>query len=119
MGGAEVQGAVVEVRGGPTRVRRYGGVAVAALLPWAWFLLRDRFGVVTDVLAIGLPMLTLVTALIVGVLGRRSKPAVSSRLRASSAVSSPPVRVTYENTPSTSSRNGPITRSSLASARSL
>lgn len=76
MGGAEVQGAAVEVRGGPTRVRRYGGVAVAALLPWAWFLLRDRLGVVTDVLAIGLPMLTLVTALIAGLLGRRHKAAI-------------------------------------------
>ena len=76
MGGAEVQGAAVEVRRGPTRVRRYGGVAVAALLPWAWFLVRDRLGVVTDVLAIGLPMLTLVTALIVGLLGRRYKAAI-------------------------------------------
>ena len=71
-----MQGAELEVRGGPSRVRRYGGIALAGLLPWAWFLLRDRFGVVTDVLAIGLPMLTLATALIVGILGRRRKAAV-------------------------------------------
>ena len=60
-----------------SRVRRYGAVAAAGLLPWAWFLLRDRLGVVTDVAAIALPMLTLITALVVGFLGRRHKPAVA------------------------------------------
>ncbi|WP_371402376.1 endonuclease/exonuclease/phosphatase family protein [Kribbella sp. NBC_00662] len=50
---------------------------IAGLLPWAWFLLRDRFGVVTDVLAILLPMLALIVALVVGVLGRRRRAAVA------------------------------------------
>ncbi|WP_328999786.1 endonuclease/exonuclease/phosphatase family protein [Kribbella sp. NBC_00709] len=40
-------------------------------------MLRDRFGVVTDVAAILLPMLTLATALVVGVLGRRRRAAVA------------------------------------------
>ena len=71
MGEAEGQVGV-----GPSRVRRYGWIAVAGLLPWAWFLVRDRFGVVTDVLAIVLPMLALITALFAGFLGRRRRPAV-------------------------------------------
>jgi hypothetical protein len=61
----------------PSRVRRYAGVAVAGLLPWAWFLIRDRLGVVTDVLAIVLPVLAVLTALVVGILGRRHRAAVA------------------------------------------
>lgn len=61
---------------GPSRRRRYGVLVAAALLPWAWFLLRDRLGVVTDVLAIVLPVLAVITALAVGILGRRHAPAV-------------------------------------------
>lgn len=53
------------------------GIAIAALLPWAWFALRDQLGPVTDVLAIVLPMLTLVIAIAVGVLGRRRPAAVA------------------------------------------
>jgi hypothetical protein len=49
---------------------------IAGLLPWAWFLVRDRLGVVTDVLAILLPVLAVATALVVGLLGRRHRPAV-------------------------------------------
>ena len=61
----------------PSRTGRYAGIVVAGLLPWAWFLLRDRLGVVTDVLAILLPILALVVALLallVGVLARRRRP---------------------------------------------
>ncbi|MEU4293026.1 endonuclease/exonuclease/phosphatase family protein [Kribbella sp. NPDC026596] len=50
---------------------------VAGLLPWNWFLLRDQLGVVTDVVAIVLPMLALVTALLVGFVGRRHKAALA------------------------------------------
>jgi hypothetical protein len=46
------------------------------LLPWAWFLVRDRLGVVTDVIAILLPLLAVLTALAVGILGRRRRGAV-------------------------------------------
>ena len=60
----------------PPRVRRYAGLAVAGLLPWAWFLVRDRLSVVTDVIAIVLPALAVIVAVLVGVLGRRHKPAV-------------------------------------------
>lgn len=63
--------------GAPSRARRYAAIVIAGLLPWAWFLLRDRFGVVTDVLAILLPMLALIVALVVGVLGRRRRAAVA------------------------------------------
>ena len=59
------------------RARRYAWIAVAGLVPWAWFLVRDRLGVVTDVLAIVLPMLALVIAVFVGLLGRRHRPAVA------------------------------------------
>jgi endonuclease/exonuclease/phosphatase family protein len=52
-------------------------VVVCLLLPWAWFLLRDRLGLVTDVLAIVLPVLALVVALLVGVIGRRRRAAVA------------------------------------------
>lgn len=62
--------------GAPSRTGRYTGIVIAGLLPWAWFLLRDRLGVVTDVLAIVLPLLTLVTAVVVGVLGRKHRTAV-------------------------------------------
>jgi hypothetical protein len=53
------------------------GIVIAGLLPWAWFVLRDRLGVVTDVVAIVLPMLALAVALVVGVLGRRRRAAVA------------------------------------------
>lgn len=71
-----MEGTVAEAGARQSLVRRYSGVVLAGLLPWAWFLVRDRLGVVTDVVAIVLPMLALITALVVGVLGRRHKPAV-------------------------------------------
>jgi hypothetical protein len=52
-----------------SRGRRYGWIVLTGLLPWAWFLLRDRVGVVTDVLAIVLPVLAVVVALVVGLIG--------------------------------------------------
>ncbi|WP_300018957.1 endonuclease/exonuclease/phosphatase family protein [Pseudonocardia sp.] len=33
------------------------GTLAAAALPWLWFAVRDRFGAVTDVVAIGIPLL--------------------------------------------------------------
>ncbi|HZX05184.1 endonuclease/exonuclease/phosphatase family protein [Kribbella sp.] len=62
---------------GEPLVRRSVGIVIAGLLPWAWFVVRDRAGVVTDVVAIVLPMLTLVVAVVVGVLGRRRRAAVA------------------------------------------
>ncbi|MFF0267961.1 endonuclease/exonuclease/phosphatase family protein [Kribbella sp. NPDC004536] len=65
---------------GEPLVRRSAGIVIAGLLPWAWFVLRDRLGVVTDVLAIVLPMLTLVVALVagsLGLLGRRRPAALA------------------------------------------
>ncbi|HET6740681.1 MAG TPA: endonuclease/exonuclease/phosphatase family protein [Kribbella sp.] len=65
---------------GEPLVRRSVGIVVAALLPWVWFVLRDRLGVVTDVVAIVLPMLTVVVAAVVGivaVLGRRRRAALA------------------------------------------
>lgn len=61
-------------------MRRSVGIVIAALLPWVWFVLRDRLGVVTDVAAIVLPLLTVVVAVVVGivaVLGRRRRAAVA------------------------------------------
>lgn len=52
-------------------------VVVCLLLPWAWFLVRDRLGTVTDVLAIVLPLGTVVVALAVGLIGRRRRAAVA------------------------------------------
>ncbi|TDW93140.1 endonuclease/exonuclease/phosphatase family protein [Kribbella pratensis] len=49
---------------GEPPARRWVGIAIAGLLPWAWFVLRDRFGVVTDVTAIVLPLAVLVTAVV-------------------------------------------------------
>ncbi|TQJ06462.1 endonuclease/exonuclease/phosphatase family protein [Kribbella jejuensis] len=60
--------------------RRSVGIVIAALLPWAWFVLRDRLGVVTDVVAIVLPMLALVVAVGVGaygLIGRRRRAAIA------------------------------------------
>jgi hypothetical protein len=51
-------------------------LVAAGLLPWAWFLVRDRVGVVTDVLAILLPVLAVLTFLVVGFFGRRRRPLV-------------------------------------------
>lgn len=62
---------------GEPRARRAVRIVAAGLLPWAWFVLRDRLGVVTDVVAIVLPVLTLVVAVVVGVLGRRRRAAVA------------------------------------------
>ncbi|MEU4194387.1 endonuclease/exonuclease/phosphatase family protein [Kribbella sp. NPDC026611] len=59
------------------RSRRYAGLLVGGLLPWAWFLVRDRLGVVTDVAAILLPLLAAGTALVVGLLGRRRRALVA------------------------------------------
>ena len=52
-------------------------VVVLLLLPWAWFLIRDLLGTVTDVLAIVLPAAAVVVALLVGLIGRRRKAAVA------------------------------------------
>ncbi|WP_410792027.1 endonuclease/exonuclease/phosphatase family protein [Kribbella sp. C-35] len=49
---------------GDPLLRRSVGIVIAALLPWAWFVLRDRFGVVTDVIAIVLPLAVLATAVL-------------------------------------------------------
>ncbi|MGW6195054.1 endonuclease/exonuclease/phosphatase family protein [Kribbella sp. NPDC055110] len=49
---------------GEPLLRRSVGFVIAGLLPWAWFVLRDRFGVVTDVIAIVLPAIVLVTAVV-------------------------------------------------------
>ncbi|MFI5695099.1 endonuclease/exonuclease/phosphatase family protein [Kribbella sp. NPDC051586] len=72
-----MEGTEVGVGGAPSRTGRVAAVVIAGLLPWAWFLLRDRLGLVTDVLAILLPMLALIVALVVGVLGRRRPGAVA------------------------------------------
>ena len=51
------------VEGDPL-LRRSLGIVIAGSLPWAWFLLQDRLGVVTDVLAIVLPLGALATAVV-------------------------------------------------------
>jgi hypothetical protein len=71
-----VVGTEVRVGAGSSRVRRYGVTVVAGVVPWAWFLVRDRLGVVTDVLAILLPALAVATFLGVGFFGRRHRAAV-------------------------------------------
>jgi hypothetical protein len=48
-------------------------VAVLALAPFAWFLVRDAFGVVTDVLAVVLPVLVVVVAVLAAILGIRRR----------------------------------------------
>lgn len=57
------------------------GIGLAGLLPWAWFVVRDRLGVVTDVAAIVLPLLALATAVLV-VLARMRRIAPGRRRRA-------------------------------------
>ena len=55
--------------------RRWVWAAVAALAPWAWFALRD-LGFVFDLIAVGLPVLLVLAALALAVLGavrRRSE----------------------------------------------
>ncbi|RZT17156.1 endonuclease/exonuclease/phosphatase (EEP) superfamily protein YafD [Kribbella sp. VKM Ac-2569] len=49
---------------GDPLLRRSVGIVIAGLLPWAWFVLRDWLGVVTDVIAIVLPLAVLVTAVV-------------------------------------------------------
>jgi hypothetical protein len=56
------------------------GIVIAGLLPWAWFVVRDRLGVVTDVAAIVLPLLALATAalavVVAGLFGRLRRAAL-------------------------------------------
>ncbi|HWD79554.1 MAG TPA: endonuclease/exonuclease/phosphatase family protein [Kribbella sp.] len=66
---------------GEPLVRRSVGIVIAGLLPWAWFVLRDRLGVVTDVVAIVLPMLTLVAAVVAGAFGLLRRSSDRSRRR--------------------------------------
>ena len=55
------------------RLGRAAVVALLAVAPFAWFLVRDAFGVVTDVLAIVLPVVVLVVAVLAGVVGIRRR----------------------------------------------
>jgi hypothetical protein len=49
---------------GESPLRRWVGIVIAGLLPWAWFLLRDRLGAVGDVVAILLPIATLASVVV-------------------------------------------------------
>ncbi len=68
-------------------------IALAALLPWTWFLLRDALGGLTDVVAILLPLAALGVALVLVVAGFWWRlawvAAVSTLLMAVVAVLSP------------------------------
>jgi endonuclease/exonuclease/phosphatase (EEP) superfamily protein YafD len=68
----------VHVTGSSGRVPTDGSIARPALvllvaaLPWAWFALRDLLGVVGDTIAIVLPVLVVVAALLAVVVSRRA-----------------------------------------------
>jgi len=69
--------------GGSARAGRIAVIVLLAILPWTWFLIRDAFGPVTDVIAILLPSLAAavaVVAVLVAVLigrGRRAALALA------------------------------------------
>jgi endonuclease/exonuclease/phosphatase (EEP) superfamily protein YafD len=50
--------------GGSAKVGRFAVLVLLAVLPWTWFLLRDALGPVTDLLAIVLPTLAVLVALV-------------------------------------------------------
>jgi endonuclease/exonuclease/phosphatase (EEP) superfamily protein YafD len=76
---------------GRARVGSRAGVAFLAVLPWAWFPLRDPLGIVGDAVAIVLPVLVGLAAVAALVVARRRAvlPAVSLLLTGAVAVVAP------------------------------
>jgi endonuclease/exonuclease/phosphatase family metal-dependent hydrolase len=71
--------------------RAWARVLIFAALPWAWFPLRDALGVVGDAVAIVLPVLVGLTAVVALVIGRRRAvlPVISLLLAGTVAVVAP------------------------------
>lgn len=54
-----------------------GAAVLLAAVPWTWFLVRDSFGSLTDVLAILLPPVAVLIAVVAVLVGRRWRPALA------------------------------------------
>lgn len=68
-------GAVERVAVGRSRVTAW---AAAAAVPWLWFVLRDRLGIVTDLAAIVVPILAAAGALAAVLVARAWRPALAT-----------------------------------------
>jgi endonuclease/exonuclease/phosphatase (EEP) superfamily protein YafD len=61
----------------PSRRRTAGMIVTLAAVPWLWFVVRDRLGLLSDVLAITLPAVAVAAVVVTALVGLRWWPALA------------------------------------------